>query len=428
VGTPTVQVEGEALTSEPARATRPRPPVQRRLPRWSEIKPLVASGHIERDLRLRRLARASSIRDLRTIARRRTPRSVFDYVDGSAESEASLARARRTFADVEFQPRVLRDVSKVDTSTTLLGAPSSLPLIFAPTGFTRMMHHEGEPSVARAAEGLGVPYTLSTMGTTAPEGVAAAAPDGDHWFQLYVWRDRDAVEQLVGRAANAGFRTLMLTVDTPVAGARLRDVRNGLTVPPSLSLRTLFDMAQYPAWWANLLTTEPLSFASFSHYDGTVADLISELFDPSLNIDDLTMLREMWSGPLVVKGIQTVEDARAVVDLGADAVVLSNHGGRQLDKAPTPLEQLPEVVEAVGDRAEVYIDGGVLSGADVVAAVALGARAAMVGRSYLYGLMAAGQEGVEHAGRILRTDVVRTMQLLGVDSLDELGPDRVRLR
>lgn len=400
----------------------------RRAPRWSELQPLVQPRPFERSARRRRLARASSIRDLRAIARRRTPRSVFDYVDGAAETETSLARARRTYADLEFQPRVLRDVSKVDTSTTLLGVPSALPLIFAPTGFTRMMHYEGEPSVARAAEGLGIPYTLSTMGTTTPEGVAEAAPDGQHWFQLYVWRDRDAVEQLVERAASSGFAALMLTVDTPVAGARLRDVRNGLTIPPSLSLRTLFDMAQYPAWWMNLLTTPPLSFASFSSYDGTVAELISELFDPSLDVDDFTALREMWSGPLIVKGIQNVEDARAVVDLGADAVVLSNHGGRQLDRAPTPLEQLPAVVEAVGDRAEVYVDGGVLSGADVVAAVALGARAAMVGRAYLYGLMAAGQEGVEHAGEILRTDIVRTMQLLGASTLDELDPDRVRIR
>ncbi len=323
---------------------------------------------------------------------------MFDYVDGAAESEASLARARRTFADVEFQPRVLRDVSEVDTSTTVLGRRSELPFAFAPTGFTRMMHHEGEAAVARAAEGLGIPFALSTLGTTTPEGIAAAAPDVERWFQLYVWHDRDGVDQLVGRAAAAGFSTLMLTVDTPVAGARLRDVRNGLTIPPSLTLRTLADVAQYPSWWLNLLTTEPLSFASFSSYDGTVADLIGELFDPSLDTGDLTRLRELWDGSLVVKGIQTVEDAHAVVDLGADAIVLSNHGGRQLDKAPTPLHQLRDVVAAVGDRAEVFLDGGILSGADIVAAVALGADATLVGRAFLYGLMAGGQEGVVKAG------------------------------
>lgn len=340
----------------------------------------------------------------------------------------ALGRARRAFANVEFLPTVLRDVSQVDTSTTLLGTPSTLPLIFAPTGFTRMMHHEGESSVARAAEGLGIPYTLSSMGTTSPEGVASAAPTGARWFQLYVWRDREAIEQLLARAAGAGFSTLVLTVDTPVPGARLRDVRNGLTIPPSLKLKTLADMALHPAWWINLLTTEPLSFASFRSYDGTVAELVSEMFDPSLKRDDLEMLREMWSGPLVVKGIQTVDDARSVVDLGADGVVLSNHGGRQLDRSATPLEQLPAVVDAIGDRAEIYLDGGILSGADVVAAVALGAKAAMVGRAYLYGLMAGGQQGVERAGEILRSDIVRTMQLLGVTSLDELGPDRVRAR
>jgi L-lactate dehydrogenase (cytochrome) len=407
---------------------RSHPKTARRAPRWSELRPLLQPRPYERNARLRRLAHAASIRDLRRIAQRRTPRSVFDYVDGAAESEVALGRARRTFADVEFLPTVLRDVSEVDASTTLLGTPSALPLIFAPTGFTRMMHHEGESSVARAAEGLGIPYTLSSMGTTSPEGVASAAPSGARWFQLYVWRDREAIEQLLARAARSGFSTLMLTVDTPVPGARLRDVRNGLTIPPSLKLKTLADMALHPAWWINLLTTEPLSFASFSSYDGTVAELVSEMFDPSLKRDDLEMLREMWSGPLVVKGIQTVDDARSVVDLGADAVVLSNHGGRQLDRSTTPLEQLPAVVDAIGDRAEVYLDGGILSGADVVAAVALGAKAAMVGRAYLYGLMAGGQQGVERAGEILQSDIIRTMQLLGVTSLDELGPDRVRLR
>jgi L-lactate dehydrogenase (cytochrome) len=398
------------------------------MPRWSELSPLLQLRGRDGDATDRRLAKANSIGDLRSVARRRTPRAVFDYVDGAAEQETSLRRARAAFADVEFVPRVLRDVTTVDTATTLLGAPSRLPLVFAPTGFTRMMHHEGEPAVARAAARLGIPYALSTMGTTSPEGVAAAAPDAERWFQLYVWRDRAAVDELCQRAVASGFTGLVLTVDTPVAGNRLRDVRNGLTVPPALTLRTVLDAARYPSWWFNLLTTEPLSFASFSSYDGTVAELIGELFDPALDLSDLERLRATWPGPLVVKGIQTAVDARTVVDLGADAVVVSNHGGRQLDRAVTPLEQLPRIVDEVGDDAEVYLDGGITSGADVVAAVALGARACLVGRAYLYGLMAGGERGVDRAGEILRNDIIRTMQLLGATSLDELDGGRVRLR
>ncbi|XVQ07701.1 alpha-hydroxy acid oxidase [Spirillospora sp. CA-255316] len=407
---------------------RPAPaPMTRRLPRWSELRPLIApaTGNAARP---RRLARAGSIRDLRAIARRRVPRAVFDYVDGAAESETSLARARAAFARVEFQPRVLRDVSQVDVSTTLLGTAAALPLVLAPTGFTRLMHAEGEPAVARAAAALGIPYALSTMGTTTPEDLAAAAPQGNNWFQLYMGRDRAAAMDLVRRAASSSYSALILTVDTAVAGARLRDVRNGLTVPPSLSPTTMLDMARYPTWWFNLLTTRPLSFACVDSSTATFADVVEQLLDPALGFEDLAALRRAWAGPLVVKGIQSTQDARRVVDLGADAVVVSNHGGRQLDKAPVPLELLPEVVEAVGGQAEVYLDGGVLTGGDVVAAVALGAKAVLVGRAYLYGLMAAGQEGVRHAGDILRADILRTMRLLGVTSLDELGPHHIRLR
>jgi L-lactate dehydrogenase (cytochrome) len=277
-------------------------------------------------------------------------------------------------------------------------------------------------------EGAGIPYALSTLGTTSIEDVAAAAPTARKWFQLYVWRDRGAGKELVERAQAAGYEALILTVDVPVAGARLRDVRNGLTIPPSLTLGTVLDAATHPAWWLNLLTTDPLEFASLSSWEGTVAELINQMFDPSLTPRDLSWLRESWSGPLIVKGIQHVDDARMVVDLGADAVVVSNHGGRQLDRAPTPLEVLPTVVEAVGDRAEVLVDGGVQSGADVVAAVALGARACLVGRAYLYGLMAGGERGVQRAVDILTSEITRTMQLLGTDSVSRLKPAHVRLR
>jgi L-lactate dehydrogenase (cytochrome) len=290
------------------------------------------------------------------------------------------------------------------------------------------MNHEGEPAVARVAQQIGIPYALSTLGTTSPEDLAAAAPAANLWFQLYLWNDRDAGLELVRRAREAGFSALVLTVDTPVAGARLRDVRNGFTIPPSLSLKTLADIALHPGWWFNLLTTEPLRFASFTETQGTVADLINRVFDPTITLTDLGWLRAVWSGPIVIKGIQTVNDARAVVDAGVDALVISNHGGRQLDRAPTPLEQLPGIVDAVGDRAEVYIDGGILSGADVVAAVAMGARACLVGRAYLYGLMAGGERGVGRAADILIQEVVSTLALLGVTRVSDLRADHVRIR
>lgn len=400
----------------------------RRLPRWSELRPYLRTQPLRRSAVERRLAGAADIADLRDIARRHTPRAVFDYVDGAAESETSLRRSREAFGRVEFTPSVLRDVSTVDPSTIILGEPAALPLVFAPTGFTRLMHHAGEPAVARVAERIGIPYALSTMGTTSPEDLAAAAPGGQKWFQLYLWRDRDASRALIERARAAGFTALLLTVDTSVAGARLRDVRNGFSIPPALTAKTLADIALHPGWWFDKLTTEPLTFASLGAWHGTIAEMIDKMFDPSLDQDDLAWLREIWSGPLLVKGIQTVEDARVVVDLGVDALIISNHGGRQLDRAPVPLEQLPRIVDAVGDRAEVYVDGGIMGGGDVVAAVAMGARACLVGRAYLYGLMAGGESGVQRAADLLRREIVRTMQLLGVTDIAGLTRERARLR
>jgi L-lactate dehydrogenase (cytochrome) len=400
----------------------------RRWPRWSELAPLLRPRAVPIDATARRLARVASIRDLRLLARRRAPRAVFDYTDGGAGDEISLRRSRAAFARVEFRPRVLRDVSCIDPTTTILGSSAALPLVFAPTGFTRMMHTDGESAVGRVAERTGIPYALSTMGTTSIERLATEAPGARRWFQLYLWRDRAASSDLVARAQAAGYEALVLTVDTPVPGARLRDVRNGLTLPPSLSVRTLAEGATHARWWFDLLTTEPLEFASLNRFDGTVADLAAQVFDPALTMRDLAWLRETWTGPLVVKGITSVEDARRVVDAGADALVVSNHGGRQLDRAPTPLEQLPAIVDAVGERAEVYVDGGILSGGDVVAAVALGARAALVGRAYLYGLMAGGERGVAKAAEILSKEIAGTLALLGVTRVDDLRPEHVLLR
>jgi L-lactate dehydrogenase (cytochrome) len=399
----------------------------RRLLRPREIRPLLRLRRPVANPVERRLLHAQTIGDLRRIAHRHTPRSVFDYVDGAADDELSLGRARQLFHDVEFVPSVLRDVSGVDTTAHPLRRDSAQPFGFGPTGFTRLMHHAGETAVGAVAARRQIPYALSTMGTTSIEDLAAAVPGGRLWFQLYVLRDRDPAADLMARVAAAGYEALMLTVDTPVGGNRLRDARNGFTLPPTLSLRTLADIAVHPRWWANLLTTPPLTFASLTTWHGTVAEMIDSLFDPSMTIEDLAWVRSLWSGPLIVKGIQSVADARLVVDAGADVVLLSNHGGRQLDRAPVPLRLLPEVVAEVGDRAEVWLDTGVMNGADIVAATALGADFVLVGRAYLYGLMAGGERGVDRAAEILSREVRRTMSLLGAAGISDLTPDRVRL-
>ena len=400
---------------------------ERQIPRWSEIRPLLRAKPFSLNATQRRLERALTIADLRKVARGRVPRAVFDYTDGAAEAEISLRRARRLFRDLEFSPSVLQDVSSLDTSTSILGRDAALPFAFAPTGFTRLMNHEGECAVARVAQAIGIPYALSTLGTTSIEDVAAAVPGARTWFQLYVWRDRGAGEELMRRARDAGFEALMLTVDAPVAGMRLRDVRNGFSIPPTLTPKTVADIATHPAWWMNLLTTRPLTFASLSAWDRTIAELMNELFDPTMTMADLEWVRSCWDGPLIIKGVQTVVDARRMADAGVEAVVLSNHGGRQLDRAPVPLRLVPAVVDAVGDHTEVWMDTGIMSGADIVAAIALGAKATMVGRAYLYGLMAGGERGVARAAEILTAEIRRTMKLLGVRSIGELGPQHVRL-
>jgi len=268
---------------------------------------------------------------------------------------------------------------------------------------------------------------LSTLGTTSLEGLAAASPDTDRWFQLYIWKDR-GFSELLERTRVTGYRALVLTVDVPVAGQRLRDVRNGLTIPPRLTLQTLLNGALHPAWWWDLLTTQPLKFATLTSRGGTVAELIDRVFEPSVTTADFDWLREAWTGPLVVKGIQHVDDVRLVVDHGADAVIISNHGGRQLDRSPTTLELVPPIVDTLEGRAEVYVDGGIMTGADIAATIALGAQAAMVGRAYLYGLMAGGIGGVRQTLHILANEYARTLRLLGVTSTEELGREHVRIR
>jgi L-lactate dehydrogenase (cytochrome) len=406
--------------------------VKRQLPKVHDLAPLLQFKAPSLNRKRARLESALTIEDLRRIAKRRTPTAPFDYCDGSAESEISIRRARQAWRDIEFHPSILRDVSEVDTSVDVLGRRSALPFGIAPTGFTRMLQTEGEAGGVTAAAEAGIPFSLSTMGTASIEDVAIAGRKVDEnprlWFQLYMWKDRERSMALVNRAAQAGYETLLVTVDVPVAGARLRDKRNGMTIPPSLSVRTVVDALPRPAWWINFLTTEPLAFASLDRWSGTVAELTNTLFDPTVTFEDLEWVRAQWPGKFVVKGVQSVSDAVALAELGVDGIVLSNHGGRQLDRAPIPFHLLPDVVAEYAGATmspELWVDTGILSGADVVAALALGARFALVGRAYLYGLMAGGKEGVDRAIDILRTEAERTMRLLGVTRTDDLNPEHV---
>jgi L-lactate dehydrogenase (cytochrome) len=399
--------------------------MKRRLIRPGELFSLMKFKKPTLNAKKRRLDGALTIYDLKDIAKRRTPKAAFDYTDGAAEGELSLARARQAFEDIEFHPSILRDVSTVDTTTTILGGTSAMPFGIAPTGFTRLMQTEGEIAGAGAAGAAGIPFTLSTLGTSSIEDVKAANPNGRNWFQLYVMRQREISYGLVERAAAAGFDTLMFTVDTPVAGARLRDKRNGFSIPPQLTPGTIINAIPRPWWWIDFLTTPPLEFASLSSTGGTVGELLDSAMDPSINFDDLRTIRDMWPGKLVVKGVQNLEDSKKLAALGVDGILLSNHGGRQLDRAPIPFHLLPEVVREVGKDTEVMVDTGIMNGADIVASMALGAKFTLIGRAYLYGLMAGGRAGVDRTIQILSDQIIRTMKLLEVASIAELEPKHV---
>lgn len=399
--------------------------VQRQLPHPTELFDLIKFKKLDLNLKRARLSDAQTIDDLRKIAKRRTPAAAFDYTDGAADDEISMNRARQAFKDVEFHPSILNDVSNVDTSCEVFGGPSALPFGIAPTGFTRLMQTEGELAGASAAGKAGIPFCLSTLGTTSIEDVKAANPHGRNFFQLYVMRQREISYGLVKRAAEAGFDTLFFTVDTPIAGARLRDKRNGFSIPPQISLGTVANAIPRPWWWVDFLTTPTLSFASLSSTGGTVGELLNSAMDPSIQFSDLEEIRSMWPGKLVVKGVQNVEDSKKLADLGVDGIILSNHGGRQLDRAPVPFWLLPEVVREVGKDLDVTMDTGIMHGADIVAAMAMGAKFTFIGRAYLYGLMAGGEAGVTRAIEILAEQVHRTMQLLQVETIDELSPKHV---
>ena len=392
------------------------------------LRSVMRFRRIELDPVRRRLSRAASVADLRRIAERVTPSGVFDYIDGAAEDERTSAANCADFARIGFRPRVLRDVGVVDPSTTILGRPAPLPLIFAPTGFSRMPHPDGELAVARVAARAALPYSLSTMGTRSIEEVAAVSGEGRRWFQVYVWRDRGLLREMIERAAAAGYEALIVTVDTAMLGKRERDVRRGFSMPPKLGIDTLLQGAIHPGWTWRFVTSEPVRFANVAgrgDVDGTtavaLADYINTQFDPSLSWADIEWMRSVWDGPIVLKGIQTVADAELAVEHGIEAIALSNHGGRQLDDAPSPISLVAPVTDRVGGRIEVYCDGGVRRGSDIVKAVALGADACMIGRAYLYGLAAGGERGVEHVLTLLDGDVRRTMALVGATDVAALS-------
>ena len=390
--------------------------------RPSQIRQLVRLRRFEPDRDRRVLRRCHDMDDLRRAARRRLPAPVFGYVDGGADSEVTVGANLAALRRWEFRPRVLRDVGEPDLRASVLGTVLPAPLGLAPTGFTRLVHPLGEVAVARAAASRGLPYCLSTVGTSSIEEIAVLGLR-DLWFQLYVMRDRNIPRALIGRAASAGYQALEVTVDIPVAGRRLRDLRTGLTMPPTLTPRAIAGIAARPRYWISMLRGPALEFASLTPYGAfrttTIADLAGQ-FDPTLNWDDLAAIRALWPGRLVLKGPVGPADATRAVAAGVDGIHLSNHGGRQLDRCIPPIDLVRPVREVVGDDITVIVDSGIRHGADIAVALARGADMCMIGRGYLYGLAAAGQLGVEHAIDLLQVQLRRTMQLMGVTSVAEL--------
>ena len=375
-----------------------------------------------------KIARAITIDDLAKIAKRKVPKVVFDYVEGSALDEVSYSRSRQVFNQVEFTAHTLRDVSKIDPTIEIFGKKVDLPILFSPTGYTRFMHHVGEPAVAAVAQENNMIYSLSTMGTTSPSELAQQVPNVRRWFQLYVMQNRKDSMSVIKQAKDSGFEALILTVDTPVSGIRVRDIKNGLTIPPRIRLSTVFAIAMKPVWWLNLFTTKKLEFAAFRGWNKSLVELAAAIFDPSTKFEDVKWLQSVWSGPIIVKGVQNLEDAKELAKMGISGIILSNHGGRQLEKGPVPLELLPLVVKEVGANVDIYIDGGVMSGQDAYAAVAMGAKAVFVGRAYLYGIMAGGERGVQKAVEILKRDFINTMALTGARNIAEVQKIGAKLR
>ena len=409
----------------------------RRLPMgmFSTLRSVVRFRTYERDRTLRKLSKAADVGDLRTMAKKRMPAGCFDYIDGAAQDEVTAVNNVSSFKNYYFRPRVLRDVAAISTTTTLLGGQIPFPVMIAPTGFDRIAHSQGELAVARAAKRAGIPYSLSTMGTRSIEEVAEVN-DGRKWFQVYVWRDKPLLKEMLERAAASGYEGIMITVDTAVLGRRERDVRRGFSLPPKVGLDTIIDGIRHPRWTSDFLRAEPIQFAivkgSSAVGDGstpvTLSDYINSQFDPALSWSDIEWFRDNWPGMIMIKGVQTVEDAEIAADMKLDGVILSNHGGRQLDYAPSPIDLVAPVADAVGDRTAVICDGGVRRGSDIVKAVAMGADACMISRAYFYALGAAGERGVDWVLEFLRAGVEHTMALSGVGSIDDLTRDLIEVR
>jgi len=378
----------------------------------ADLKAVRVRGHFTDEARA---ARCVTVADLRSAAKRTVPKPIFDYADGAAWDEVTVRRNRTAFENVTLHPKALVDVSEVDLRTTVLGGEIALPIIGAPTGLTGLQHPEGEVAVARAAHAAGTITTLSTMASYTLEEVAAASP-GRRWFQLYVMKDRGLVDELLQRARAAGYEALMPTVDVQVAGVRERDVRNRFSVPPRITARTVAQGVTHPRWTAGFVANPRITPANLGWSGSTAATLasgVNKSFDPRVTWDDLAELRSKWDGPLIVKGVMRADDAVRCVEHGADAIVVSNHGGRQLDGAAASIEALPAIAEAVGDRLEIYLDSGVRRGTDIVKALAYGARAVLIGRALMYGLGAAGEAGARRAFAILEDELRIALALAG---------------
>ncbi|HET9893813.1 MAG TPA: alpha-hydroxy acid oxidase [Streptosporangiaceae bacterium] len=395
----------------------------------SELVELVHLGRPQAPYGVPALARCYDIDDLAQLARKRLPAGAAAYLDGGGEDEWTLRRNRAVFAEVELLPRILRDVSDVETAVTVLATTMPLPIVLSPVGAPRMFHHEGELAVARAARHAGLTYGVSALATQTLEAIAEAAGGSPLWFQLYLWGDRSVAKDLLARAKAAGYRALLVSADTTVRSERDRELHRGIELPaPRLNLRTVLDGVRHPAWSWHFVTSPAPSFPNLSMHGPTSRAQMREMFDGTITWDDLEWIRQEWDGPIAVKGVLRADEAVRAADHGADAVIVSNHGGRQMDHVPATLEVLPAVADAVGDRADVLFDSGIRRGADIVRALALGARAVLVGRAHLYGLAAAGEAGVRHAIDILAGELRMSMALCGAAKVSDLDRGLVRVR
>ena len=374
-----------------------------------------------------------NIDDLRLLAKKRVPRAVFDYADGAAEDELTKDNNRNAFKKWKFIPDVLVDVAEVDTQTKVLGTEMPYPFALGPTAISYLFHHSGEPAVARAASERNFPSTLSSIASTNIEDYADAS-DCSVWYQMYVWKNREISNDFIKRCKEKNYKAIMLTVDVPVGGKRERDLRSGMTIPPRLTLSSIIDAAFHPSWWWNFIFGPKIKFANvkerFMGKNKNFSNMMTYMnqqFDPSVTWDEAKEIASMWGGPFAIKGLMNADDAEKAIEIGASAIVISNHGGRQLDSAVAPIDVLPEIAERVNGRVEILIDGGIRRGTDIVKAIALGADACLIGRPWVYGLAAKGEKGVGLVIDILSSEVTRTLQLLGCKSIKDVSKRHVKL-